>query len=142
MCSAIVQIDFAENYTCVFQDEVQSAHWNQKELTVFTACVWKGAKHITSYAVVAKSTVHDKSKYCLSKNYLHEVLLAAEIDGSTQSLNIPSDGHSSQFKNRFIANCLPLTNAAYHCQTAWNFFATSHGKGPVDGVGGALKQAV
>ena len=26
--------------------------------------------------------------------------------------------------------------------TAWNFFATSHGKGPVDGVGGALKRAV
>ena len=28
----VVQIDFAENsqYTCVFQDEIQSAHWNQK----------------------------------------------------------------------------------------------------------------
>ena len=27
----VVQIDFAENYTCVFQDEVQSAHWNKKK---------------------------------------------------------------------------------------------------------------
>ena len=40
----VVQIDFAENYNSVFQDEVQSAHWNQKQLTVFTACVWKGPK--------------------------------------------------------------------------------------------------
>ena len=24
----------------------------------------------------------------------------------------------------------------------WNYFATSHGKGPVDGIGGALKQTV
>ena len=54
----VVQIDFSENYTCVFQDEVKSAHWNQKQLTVFTACVWK---NITSYAVITDSTVHDKS---------------------------------------------------------------------------------
>lgn len=27
---AILQIDYAENYTCVSQDEVQSAHWHQK----------------------------------------------------------------------------------------------------------------
>ena len=85
----VVQIDFAENYTCVFQDEVQSAHWNQKQLTVFT-------HNVTSYAVIADSTVHDKST---TLAYLHEVLLAAEIDGSTQSLNIWSHGPSSQFKN-------------------------------------------
>ena len=69
---------------------------------------------------------------------LHEILLAAEIDGSTQSLDIWFDGPSSQFKNRYIANCIPLMNAAYHCQT----LATSHGKSPVDGVGGVVKRAV
>ena len=68
----VVQIDSTEYYTCVFQDEVQSAHWNQKQLTVFTACVWKGPKNITSYAVIADSTVHDKST---ALAYLHEVLL-------------------------------------------------------------------
>lgn len=26
---ATLQIDFAENFVCVAQDEVQSAHWNQ-----------------------------------------------------------------------------------------------------------------
>ena len=133
------QIDFAENYTCVFQDEFHTAHWNQKQLTVFTACVWKGPKNITSYAVTADSTVHDRRT---ALAYLHEVLLAAEIDGSTQSLNIWPDGSSSQFKNRYIANCLPPMNVAYHCQTSWNFFATSHRKGPVDGMGGAVKRAV
>ena len=97
----VVQIDFAENYTCVFQDEVQSAHWNLKQLTVLT-------HNITSYAVIADSTVHALA-------YLHEVLLAAEIDGITQRLNIWSHGPSSQFKNRYNANCLPLMNVAYHC---------------------------
>lgn len=27
---ALLQIDFAENFTCEAQDEIQSAHWNQK----------------------------------------------------------------------------------------------------------------
>ena len=75
-----MQIHFAGNYTCVFQDEVQSTHWNHKQLTVFTACVWKGAKHITSYAVVADTSVHDNKSTALAR----EVLLAAEIEGSTQ----------------------------------------------------------
>ena len=82
-CVHIVQIHFAGNYTCVFQDEVQPAHWNHKQLTVFTACVWKGAKHIISYAVVADTTVHDNKSTALAR----EVLLAAEIEGSTQRHN-------------------------------------------------------
>ena len=80
----VVQIHFAGNYTCVFQDEVQSAHWNHKPLTVFTTCVWKGAKHITSYAVVADTTIHDNKSTAL---IALEVLLAAEIEGSTQRHN-------------------------------------------------------
>lgn len=27
---ALLQMDFAENFTCFSQDEIQSAHWNQK----------------------------------------------------------------------------------------------------------------
>ena len=79
----VVQIHFAGNYTCVFKDEVHSANWNHKQLTVFIACVWKGAKHITSYAVVADTTVHDNKSTALAR----EVLLAAEIEGSTQRHN-------------------------------------------------------
>ena len=51
-----------------------------RPLTVFIACVWKGAKHITSYAVVADTTVHDNKSTALAR----EVLLAAEIEGSTK----------------------------------------------------------
>ena len=71
----VVQIQFAGNYTCVFQEEVQSAHWNNKQLTVFIACVWKGAKH----NIVCSRCRHYRPRYIA-----REVLLAAEIEGSTQ----------------------------------------------------------
>jgi len=34
---AILQVDFAENYAAACQDEVQNAHWNYQQVTVFTA---------------------------------------------------------------------------------------------------------
>ena len=35
-----VQIDFAENYAVKEQDEIQSAHWSNKQITVVTGVVW------------------------------------------------------------------------------------------------------
>ena len=38
--AAFLQVDFSENYTCVSQDEIQSAHWKQSEVSLFTAALW------------------------------------------------------------------------------------------------------
>ena len=37
--TVMTQVDFAENYTCATQDEVQSAHWEQNQITLFTSVV-------------------------------------------------------------------------------------------------------
>ena len=31
----MLQMDFAKNYTCRAQDEAQSAHWNQVQVTLY-----------------------------------------------------------------------------------------------------------
>lgn len=51
-----------------------------------------------------------------------------------------SDGAASQYKNRYN-----VFNVAHHqidfgLKAEWHFFATSHGKGPSDGLGGTLKR--
>jgi hypothetical protein len=54
-----------------------------------------------------------------------------------------SDGPSGQFKNQYLYHFLPLLLHRYNLQfIQWNFFATSHGKGAVDGVGVIAKRAV
>ena len=45
-----------------------------------------------------------------------------------------SDGPSFQFKNKYMAIFLQTRRKTVHVQ--WNFFATSHGKGVVHGIGG------
>ena len=34
--TAMLQVDFAENYMSTAQDEIQSAHWKQNQITLFT----------------------------------------------------------------------------------------------------------
>jgi hypothetical protein len=59
-------------------------------------------------------------------------------------LDIWFDGPASQFKNCYIAEFLQhLCGNMFHRVDAidWHFFATSHGKGPCDAVGGSVKRS-
>ncbi|KAL9976786.1 hypothetical protein ACROYT_G014120 [Oculina patagonica] len=38
--SSVVQVDFAENYTCQQQDEIQSVYWSQEQVTLFNIAMW------------------------------------------------------------------------------------------------------
>lgn len=55
----ILQIDFAENYALISQDEIQSAHWRHSQVTIFTACAWLDGK-LKSFAIVSDELCHDK----------------------------------------------------------------------------------
>jgi hypothetical protein len=58
-------------------------------------------------------------------------------------LHVFSDGAPSQMKNRFMFSMLGNFRNYFHLRLlTWSFFATSHGKGPVDAVGGAVKRLV
>lgn len=51
-----------------------------------------------------------------------------------------SDGAASQYKNfKNLFNTSQFSND-FGLQAEWHFFATSHGKGPCDGIGGQFKR--
>ncbi len=101
----VLQIDFAENFTCKFQDEIQSAHWKQKQVTVFTACLWNGSEKPLSYVVVSDN--HEKHDKYAVVAYIVQVLRCYQLDsGAIIELNVVSDGPSSQMKNRYIFSIL------------------------------------
>ena len=53
-----------------------------------------------------------------------------------------SDGPASRFKNRFTINNLLHHEEDYGSTADWSFFATAHGKGPIDGIDGEVKRQV
>jgi hypothetical protein len=51
-----------------------------------------------------------------------------------------SDGASAQYENKYNFINLCHHNTDFGINAEWHFFATSHGKGPCDGVGGTIKR--
>ena len=56
-----------------------------------------------------------------------------------EQLDIFIDGASSQFKQRFLFSNLYAWEQEHGFKFKWHFFATSHGKGVVDGIEGTVK---
>lgn len=127
------RVDFAENFVYEGQDEVQNAHWNQRQLSLFTT----GFYHNDAFQAkvfVSNNLIHTKDTIV---PYLWKLL--SNLPASLKILKIWSDGPSSQFKNKFIASLIPQLEAEFGLKIIWNFFATSHGKGCVDGIGATVK---
>ena len=58
-------------------------------------------------------------------------------------LSLFSDGAAQHFKQSFFFNAvthLPNLLGVEHLKIIYDFFATSHGKGAVDGIGGSAKR--
>lgn len=65
--------------------------------------------------------------------------MLTKLPPSLKVLKIWSDGPSSQFKNKYMAAIIPHLEKRYDLKIVWNFFATAHGKGCIDGIGAKAK---
>ena len=57
----ILQVDFAENYSLLSQDEIQRAYWSHQQTTLFTAVVWMSNNVSRSFVVATDELEHGKS---------------------------------------------------------------------------------
>ena len=53
-----------------------------------------------------------------------------------------SDGPANEFKNQYMITFLKYLADNFQKKFTWKYFATSHGKGVCDGVGGRIKSLV
>ena len=131
---AMLQVDFAENYMGTAQDEVQSAHSKQNQITLFTSVMWF-RENIKCEVIISDHLKHDKTPIVVFMGQLFS-LKNADIN----TIKVWSDRPNSQFKNKYVLGSLDLLSKKHDIDMIWNFSATSHGKGPVDGVGATVKR--
>ena len=139
--SAIVILDFAENYEYTIQHEVQSYHWSKERCTLHPVSIYlKEGDEITttSLCVMSDDLEHDTC-------FVHEVMRVITDHlklhhPHVRSVQYFSDGCAGQYKNfkNFMNVC--LHEQEFGLAATWSFFATSHGKGPCDGIGGTVKR--
>lgn len=133
--TGVIQIDYAENYTCWHQNAPQQANYGYNQISIFTAASWFNDSKPRLTAIVSDYIKHEKESVlsCLD-------LLFTSIPSSVNEIEIFSDNAASQFKNKFIFHALMELAEKHNKNVVWNFFAAQHGKGVVDGVGAAVKR--
>lgn len=87
--------------------------------------------------VASDNTQHTKETLVA---YLYTIFL--KLPPTVKVVKIWSDGPYQQFKNKFIAAVIPVFEKRFCVKIIWNFFATAHGKGCIDGIGAAVKKSV
>lgn len=136
--------DFAENYNFMIQDEVQGFHWNNLQCTLHPVVVYfkdiEGEVKSKSYCVISDEMQHNTVfVYALQKDILGKVKTSFP---QIQHIEYFTDGCPGQYKNykNFMNLCHHEEDFEFSAE--WNFFATSHGKQPCDGIGGTVKRIV
>ncbi|CAF2926907.1 unnamed protein product [Rotaria sp. Silwood2] len=122
----LLQLDYAENYSIIEQNQIQSAHWSRKQLSIFTAHVWSQSK---TYPLVIISDDSSHDKYTVAKCLEHLLERSKILLPSMKELIIFSDGSACQFKERFLFKNLTHLADQFSLKLSWNFFASHHGKG-------------
>ena len=131
-----MQFDFSQNMSCEWQDAPMSTHWHKTQITIFTCVCWfQGSKFCK--VVVSDDRGHNKESIIVFLDTLLQF-----IPEHVKFVDFWSDGPSSQFKNRFAASMINYFQKEKSITIRWNYFASSHGKGPVDGVGAIIKRFV
>ena len=139
--TAIVILDFAENYEYIIQHEVQSYHWSKDRCTI----------HPVSIYLKENNQLVTKSLCFMSDDLQHDTCFVYEVlrrmttfcqqkYPQLKAIEYFSDGCAGQYKNykNFMNLCLHQQDL--NMSATWSFFATSHGKGPCDGIGGTVKR--
>ena len=142
----LIQTDFSENFLHKVQDEIQSVYWDTKSSTLYTAMVYYSKQngesvtmHSEPYVIISNYKNHDKYAVVVFNDILLDHFKCMHYENCVVSnIEYQSDGTAQHFKQKFTLCSLTLQSIP----AKWNFSATSHGKGCIDGIGGTVKRRV
>ena len=138
--------DFSQNYAFVIQDAAQGVHWSKSSCTLHPwVCYYRGQNGlIKTYSLlfISDHLTHDTvAVYAFQEKLIP--LLKTKLEQEEiilEKIEYNFDGCSRQYKNK--KNFLNLTfhEIDFGIPANCSFSATSHGKGPWDGVAGSAKR--
>lgn len=135
----LLHVDFAENYSCKYQSEIQSIHFggNRDQVSLHTGVLYN-ASMLQSFCTVTSDLNHNAFTI-----YCHLEPILEEFRHKIRHLHFLSDSPVTQYRNRYmfyiiIRKIIPLFPDLE--TLSWNFSEAGHGKGAPDGVGATLKR--
>ena len=140
----LIHVDFAENYRNDQQDEIQSAYFGHQSFSLFTSCCYyKGTDNTLqqkSIVIVTENSDHNRVTSMSSLKRVVETM-ENEVGQTFTRLIVWSDGMSAQFRSRFAFE-LSAGMLFPDKSMSWFYNERNHEKGPMNGVGGTLKNVI
>ena len=138
--------DFSQNYAFIYQDAAQGVHWNNSSCTLHPWITYyrgqDGEIKTFSLLIISDCLTHETVQvYSFQKLLIEQLKMKLEEEGLIlNKIEYGTDGCAKQYKNK-----KNLSNLAHHVEyfgvkAKWTFQATSHGKGPWNGLAGCVKR--
>ena len=137
-------VGYSKSYNSQNQNEIQSAYFGQASFSLFTACPYyrcSETNEIRTVPTTITSESSDRSRMA-SITCVKKVIdqLLWKIVNKIDMVYIVSDGCASQFWSKFVFK--PLTLIHPEIGLEWYYSEAHHGKGPMNGKGGTVKNTV
>ena len=136
----LMQVDYGESYKNAEQDEIQSAYFGHTCFSLFTACIYYRDKQELLKIPITVTTESSEHSRIASFPCLHVIMkrvVEEKLRTQVKKVVVWSDGGASQFRSRYVFH---LLSTFYEFE--WHYNEAHHGKGPMDGIGGTVKNIV
>ncbi|KAK6192316.1 hypothetical protein SNE40_003804 [Patella caerulea] len=141
----VMVLDFGQNYTCINQDEAQSAHWFHNQVTVHPIVTYYNCQNTHCHEIVKEELVMLSDDLNHDTSAVKAFIRQAE-DHLTDKRNLKiehvvqfSDGCASQYKSKQAFR--DISDSTSHSTDRY-FFGSRHGKGPCDACVGVVKSSI
>ena len=132
--------EYAQNYLCIHQNEIQAMHWSHAQVMMHPSCIRyrcpiDGCNQIVLHEIVHTSAdlLHDAHLLKRFQTANLQILRKRGVD-ICKMIEF-TDQAPSQFKNKTAFRYLSQEKIP----TVRNFFGVCHGKGPCDTCAGRIK---
>ena len=132
----VVEMDFAENHNLVIQHQIQQAHYNSAQATIYTINIHVTNKTHHAMAIISDCLDHDVKFVHAAQKIITQFVQDNYPD--VRHLNYVTDGAPQHFKsNKSILNLIHH-HQDFGVAASWTFSSTGHGKSSVDGIGASI----
>lgn len=144
LTEATCQMDYAENYSCIYQDEPSSVFYDRNQITIHPMiihyCTPDATVQHKSFVGITASTAHT-APTCLA--FLQQLIpKVKDLLPNLNYIHYISDSPSSQYRNKSIVKLVAQHESIFNgIKASWEYLESGHGKGPCDGVGGSIKKS-
>jgi len=147
---AAAVLDFAENYACLYDDEVQSAHWTVQQVTIHPMMFYlhhgestMEKKRLLKVGIIGISDDLTHDGVAVSSFLQLALKQISEMDDvhPVTKLHQFTDGCAAQYKGRQAFTDMTFSSDDLGVDTVRNIFESGHGKGPCDGLGATVKHS-